>query len=115
MELNPTVARKILESSPVVIFRDEREKLSCFQTSSGRELALIEENKSKVSVYLEVYPMYLAETVMEKVYEPTSKNEGRHSNLQYISTKLGHSDRIYKMHIQSEEALEKLLHWYQYA
>ena len=113
--MNPINARRILDTSPIVNFRYEREKLSCFETASRRELALIEENKGKVSIYVEIYPKHLPEAVMEKEYKPTPTNEGRHSNLQYISANLGHSNLVYRMQIQSEDALNKFLHWYQYA
>ena len=113
--MDPKEARRILNSSTETTFIDERDKLSSFKMESGRELALIEENKQKVSLYVEVYPCFMPEVIVEEEYIPQPKNVGRHSNLHYITSKLGFENRAYRLHIKTEEVLELFLNWYKYA
>ena len=113
--MNPIEARIILNSSIDTTFIDERDKLSSFKMQSGRELALIEENKQKVSLYVEVYPCFMPEVIVEEEYIPQPKNVGRHSNLYYITSKLGFGNRDYRLHIKTKEGLELFLNWYKYA
>ena len=115
MAWDPKTARKALETSPLVSFVDERDKLSSYKLPNGRELALIEENEKKVSVYLFPAPLNLPNAVLEKHYPPTTSNSGRHSNLQLITSTLGFNSDACRMHVKDEKAMENLLHWYQYA
>jgi len=115
MAWDPKAARKVLDSSPLTSFVDERDKLSSFRLPSGRELALVEENDKKVSVYLFPAPHNLPNAVLEKHYPPSASNSGRHSNLQLITSTLGFSSDACRVHVKDQEALEALLHWYQHA
>ncbi len=82
---------------------------------SGRELALAEENKQKVVIYLNRAPLHLPGALVEHTYQPSSVNAGRHSNLQLITDTLGFSYKAHRVKVTSSEALERLLFWYQYA
>ena len=112
---NPTKARSLLGKSHLLTFIAERDKLSAFQFSSGRELALNEENTSKVSIYLSRVPYHMPMVTPDGIYEPNADRRGRHSNLQFITKTLGFNHKIYKVHVESEAALEHLIGWYQFA
>lgn len=115
MTWDPKAARKFLDSSPITSFVDERDKLSNFRLPNGRELALIEENSKKVSVYVFPAPENLPNAILEERYPPTAGTTGRHSNLQSITSTLGFRSEACRMHIKDQKALEDLLHWYKYA
>lgn len=115
MTWNPTQARTLLNISPLVCFIDERNKLSSFKTKSGQELALIEENSFKVSIYLSRIPYHMPMVTLDGIYEPNAYKKGRHSNLALITETLGFEYKAFKAHVKSEAALECLLEWYQYA
>lgn len=115
MAWNPIQARSLLDSSLLVSFISERDKLSAFKTKSGRELALIEENSSKVSIYLTRIPYHMPMIKPDGVYGTNADKRGRHSNLALITETLGFEHKAYKVHVESEVALERLLAWYQYA
>ena len=115
MAWSPIEARRVLDSSPLTSFIDEREKLSSFKLPNGRELALIEENKAKVSVCMFPAPKHLPNTVLEQHYLPTTTASGRHSNLENITSTLGFASNACRMHVKDQKAQEELLHWYRYA
>ncbi len=115
MVWNPVQARSQLNKSKLICLIDERDKLSAFKTNSGRELALIEENKTKVSIYLSRVPYHMPDVVLDNRYEPNGTKMGRHSNLALITKTLGFEYAAFKVHVKSEVALDRLLNWYQYA
>lgn len=115
MTWNPSQARTLLDSNPLLNLSDEKKKLSAFKLNSGRELALIEENKSKVSIYLSCAPLHMPDVFLDETYEPSSSKKGRHSNLALITESLGFEHKVYKVHVKSDIALKRLIEWYQYA
>jgi hypothetical protein len=115
MSWNPKEARKLLNNSSLTTYLDEKDKLVSYKMISGRELALIEENKFKVSLYVEIVPSELADVMLTKTYEPAKNKRGRHSNLELITSKLGFNNEAYLLHVKSETGLINLLDWYQRA
>ncbi|QBQ53079.1 hypothetical protein [Nitrosococcus wardiae] len=115
MAWNPHKARECLDGSALVSFIDERDKLSAFRLRSGREIALLEENERKVSVYLSCIPQHMPDVVPDGTYTPTASKIGRHSNLELITKTLGFNHHAFKVTILSQDGLERLLAWYQYA
>lgn len=115
MTWNPVAARKRLEASSLACFKGELEKLSAWMMPSGRELALSEENKRKVTIYLSRAPRHLPGVAVEHTYLPSLVNAGRHSNLQLITDTLGCTHKAHRLSVESLEAFERLLLWYQYA
>lgn len=115
MAWNPPEARAYLDASPLVTFIGERDKLSGFALKSGRELALIEENEKKVSIYLSCVPQNMPDVVPDGVYPPSASKTGRHSNLELITKTLGFKHQAFKVAVQSRAGLALLLSWYQYA
>lgn len=113
--MDPVIARIMLDDASNVEEIGQRDKLVAFRMPSGRELALIEENAKKVSVYTEVYPKHMPDVVCEKTYPAVTTRQGRHSNLELITNNLGFSDRAHRLHLKTEESLERFLTWYQYA
>lgn len=112
---NPIRARFILDNSPLLTFIDESQKLSAFRTKAGRELALNEENSSKVSVYISRAPYHMPDVKRDADYEPNLGKRGRNSNLESITETLGFKQKVHRVHVESEEGLKLLLAWYQYA
>jgi len=115
MTWDPTAARTLLNGSSIVKFQDELSKLSVFKFDSKREIALLEENKFKVSIYLSCAPCNMPDVVIDEEYHPTSEKSGRHSNLQVITQTLGFGHKAFKVEVKSMSGLVKLLEWYQYA
>jgi hypothetical protein len=115
MAWDPKAARTALDSSHLAKFVDERDKLSNFRLPNGREIALIEENAKKVSVYIFPAPHHLPNAVVEEHYPPTTTSSGRHSNLQLITSTLGYNSDAYRIHLKDQKSLDELLYWYQYA
>ena len=112
---NPVEARKFLDNSPLVEYLDERDKLVAYKTTTGNELALIEENAKKVSVYVSRYPNYMPDVLLDGSYKPTTEKKGRHSNLELITESLGFNHQAFKLNITSKSGFDLFLSWYQYA
>jgi hypothetical protein len=115
MSWNPIEARKLLDKSSLTTYLNEKDKLVSYKMLSGKELALIEENKFKVSIYVEIAPLGLDDVILTKTYTPTRNKRGRHSNLELITSKLGFSNEAHLLHVKSETGLIDLLDWYQSA
>ncbi|WP_064608963.1 hypothetical protein [Photobacterium sp. J15] len=115
MSWDPKKARNLLDKSSLTTYLNEMDKLVSYKMLSGRELALIEENKFKVSIYVEIAPSELDDVILTKTYEPTKNKRGRHSNLELITSKLGFNNEAHLLHVQSETGLINLLDWYQRA
>ena len=113
MSWNPKEARKLLDKSSLTTSLDEMDKLVSYKMLSGRELALIEENKFKVSIYVEISPSELDDVMLTRTYEQTKNKRGRHSNLEVITHKLGFNNEAHLLHVKSETGLINLLDWYQ--
>jgi len=112
---NPVKAKNLLDTSPLTSFVREVNKVSGFEFESGRELALIRENKEKVSVYVSIAPQNMHGVKIDREYTPTDLKSGRNADVEAVSRSLGFSHTAYSLHVQSEEAFHKLLNWYQYA
>jgi hypothetical protein len=115
MNWNPTAAEKILDASANLKFEGEGEKLRVYTFPSGREIALLTENLSKVSVYGSTYPRHIAEVKLTTSYAPTRKKSGRHSNLEYMTRTLGFAHSAFLLNVTTGEGFQKFLKWYQHA
>lgn len=112
MTWNPSSARDALQRSALTTFIDERKKICSFRLENGREIALLEENSKKVSVYVWPEPIGLPGVKVEKCYAPTATRKGRHSNLELITSTLGFSSRACRVTLVDIHALQALLDWY---
>ncbi len=115
MTWNPIEARKVLDRSTTCKFIRSVKKISGFSFESTRELVLLEENISKVSIYVSVAPYHMPDVNVEDEYPPTSTKSGRHADIESVSRTLGFKHQAYRLHIKNEAALIIFLEWYKYA
>ncbi len=115
MSWNPKQAEEVLNASALTEKIGSTEKILAYKFESNREIALSIQNTTKVSVYVSKYPENLSGIVLTDTYPPTSKREGRHSNIDSLTKTLGYAHKAYLLEVKSMEELKKLLHWYQYA
>ena len=115
MSWSPIEARKVLDSIPDLTFKRNVKKLAGYELLSGRQLALSEENKVKVTLYISRVPYHLAGVTVEEKYEPTSERTGRHADLEGLVESLGYSSKAYRISISSSISLKDFIHWYKYA
>ncbi|MBW9261725.1 MAG: hypothetical protein K1564_09175 [Candidatus Thiodiazotropha sp. (ex. Lucinisca nassula)] len=115
MTWNPKEAEQALDASLLVKPTRSVKKIAGYKFNSDRELVLLKENESKVTVYVDVAPTNMPDVVLEKEYPPSTNNEGRHADIEAVARSLGYSYTAYKVHIKSRAGLTMLLNWAQYA
>ena len=115
MSRSPAVAREILDKSELTKHAGDNENIAVYNFNSGRELALLIENKMKESVYISRYPKNLPDIIHTTSYKPTAEKSGRHSNLNTYTRTLGFEYEPHLIEVKSPTALVKLITWYQYA
>tara|TARA_R110001606_G_C15244106_1_gene636614 strand:- start:118 stop:465 length:348 start_codon:yes stop_codon:yes gene_type:complete len=115
MAWNPKEAETALNDSLLVKTTRSVKKIAGYKFNSGRELVLLKENDSKVSIYVDVAPTNMPDIVVETEYQPNPNKEGRHADLEAVARSLGFSFTAYKVHVKSKAGLTMLLNWIQYA
>jgi len=115
MSWSPVVAKKVLLANSLVTFSREVDKVSGFVFKSGRELALIQENTKKVSIYVSVAPINMPYVEVDRIYEPTMTKSGRNADVEAVCRTLGYEYQAFSLHIKTSAAFQLLLNWYQYA
>ena len=115
MSWSPIEARKILDSISDLTFKRSVKKLAGYELKSLRQLALSEENKVKVTLYVSRVPYHLTGVTVEEKYEPTTSRNGRHADLEGLVETLGFATKAYRISIGSPESLKDFMQWYKYA
>jgi hypothetical protein len=115
MTWTPKEAQSMLNHSGIVLSTRSVVKISGYKFRSGRELVLLTENTSKVSIYVDIAPMNMPDVVIQQEYNPTSSRSGRHADIESVARTLGYSYRTYRLNVISPRGLELLLNWLKYA